>query len=305
MLDIQSRKPHSYYTGHIGPQSAQYSWLTNDLSSESRKKSAFTIVCFFTPLFLDDDEETEYCEKLLCPLFEQYNVDLVVNGSRHYFSRIMHSGISYMVSGGGGAVLELPKKEGREKAGFSHAAFHHLRVSMHYPVMTVDGIDNSGTVFFSQAFTANAEKIFPAGASSDAGFSPSLALFGSPGCDECRRVKEEIFPGLKQKYHGLSLRLDFYDVDKEANFSAYGDLESRLGNTKHQFPVLKIGNRLLSGTSLTFEAIDALIREQSAGNGKNAPKPHNGSPMVLFAAVFIALSAILLIVLLSQRRKMG
>jgi len=106
--------------------SAQYDWLRNDLASTNQ---FWKFVVFHVPVYSsnssqqphDNAKEIQY----LAPLFEQYHVDMVLNGHWHYYERmkpLLNGNVStigtcipgstpsrcavvYLVTGGGGAGL--------------------------------------------------------------------------------------------------------------------------------------------------------------------------------------------------------
>ena len=112
------------YTSEYNPGSAQYVWLTQELSQSAKP---WTIVMFHYPPYdagagdaevvagPDGYANTEDIRSYLCPLFEQYDVKLVLSGHRHYYSRSEvpvaadpSRKIRYLILGGGGAPLSVP-----------------------------------------------------------------------------------------------------------------------------------------------------------------------------------------------------
>jgi hypothetical protein len=112
------------YTSKYDPGSAQYDWLTQELSQSSKP---WKIVMFHYPPYdagagaaevvagPDGYANTEDIRNYLSPLFEQYDVKLVLNGHRHYYARSEvpvtadpSRKISYLILGGGGAPLSVP-----------------------------------------------------------------------------------------------------------------------------------------------------------------------------------------------------
>ncbi|OAA28364.1 hypothetical protein AT15_04630 [Kosmotoga arenicorallina S304] len=83
--------------------SKQYKWLKSLLKSETAK---FTIAVFHHPAFsYGSHGDSFFVKTILVPLFEKYGVDLVLTGHDHNYQRIEHNGITYIVTGGGGASL--------------------------------------------------------------------------------------------------------------------------------------------------------------------------------------------------------
>lgn len=303
-LSIPNKKSLKFYKTNIGINSPQYAWLAKELKSENRKKSSFTIVSFFAPLFSVNEKYTNFLKETLCPLFENTKVDLVLNGGMHYFSHTQNNGIPYILSGGGGAGLQRPKKSSSIKTEFTYSAFHHLRMSVLYPVFTIDAIDNGGTMFFTHSITAHTEKnilkeINNTGEMLGSGIS--LTLFGAPNCEECTVFKNEIFPLLENKNYSDSLTMTFINVDEDVNFNQYTVLEKQLGGKKHIFPVLKIRNTLISEKNLTFDYIDSLL--QYIISEKDVSKITSLNSIIIKFLIFVGVIIIFVIVILIILKK--
>ena len=88
--------------------SEQYNWLKNDLSSTSKP---FKIVCMHEPLYCKGGHKPRVdIRKVWEPLFIEYNVNLVFQSHNHYYQRSNPiNGITYIVTGGGGAPLYNPE----------------------------------------------------------------------------------------------------------------------------------------------------------------------------------------------------
>ena len=86
--------------------SAQYTWLGSDLQAAS---SADYIFVFFhhPPYCSSPDHGSDLAVRnAFCPLFETYGVDIVFTGHTHIYERtIPINGVTYLVTGGGGAPL--------------------------------------------------------------------------------------------------------------------------------------------------------------------------------------------------------
>ncbi|AKI96646.1 metallophosphoesterase family protein [Kosmotoga pacifica] len=81
--------------------SDQYKWLESLVMTNIAE---FTIVMFHHPPFSYNSYLYSYFVKIiLVPLFEKYGVDLVLSGHDHNYQRVEHNGLTYIVTGGGGA----------------------------------------------------------------------------------------------------------------------------------------------------------------------------------------------------------
>lgn len=87
----------------IDHESDQYKWLEDQLQDMSDN---FVVAVFHRPLLStgwhggDPD-----LDRILKPLFEEYDVDLVFNGHDHDYERSYRNGIYYVVTAGSGAPL--------------------------------------------------------------------------------------------------------------------------------------------------------------------------------------------------------
>ena len=87
--------------------SKQYTWLEQDLQAAS-STATFIFVFFHKPPYSSGAVHGSNISvrNTLCPLFEQYGVDMVFNGHDHIYERtIPINGVTYVVTGGGGAPL--------------------------------------------------------------------------------------------------------------------------------------------------------------------------------------------------------
>jgi 3',5'-cyclic AMP phosphodiesterase CpdA len=90
---------------------AQVSFLTAELASPASQDADFRVVVFHHPpysnLWSDPGYNGHpYQRNNWVPLFEQYGVDLVINGHAHCYERAVKSGVTYLVVGGAGGLLD-------------------------------------------------------------------------------------------------------------------------------------------------------------------------------------------------------
>ncbi len=117
-------------TRSFGPRSKQYKFLKETL--EKIKGQAPTIVYFHHPPFsMGIRGSNQRIQKFLVPLFEKYGVDLVLSGHERAYERIGPiNGVTYIVTGGGGAVLTDIEP---------HPDLANYKTLYHYLVFEVDG----------------------------------------------------------------------------------------------------------------------------------------------------------------------
>jgi hypothetical protein len=97
--------------------SPQYNWLRDDLAAT---RQFWKFVVFHVPAYTSEGNQAPgdnaKIVQNLVPIFEQYDVDLVLNGHKHWYERmyplrggqvttVAAGGIQYLVTGGGGAGL--------------------------------------------------------------------------------------------------------------------------------------------------------------------------------------------------------
>ncbi len=155
-LDISYAQPDNYYREAIGPGTLQYKWLTDELRSQKRAGYRFTVVTFQCPLFPLHQDSSSLTE-ILYPLLEQNHVDMVLNGGYREFIYMNRNSIHCFVTGGGGAVLEKAS-ETDEDVKYSRSVFHHLRFKAGFDQLSVEAVDTTGEVFFTQIISAFKEK---------------------------------------------------------------------------------------------------------------------------------------------------
>ncbi len=134
--------------------SDQFTWLLNDL--ENNKNAQWIIVMFHHPLF--SSRPDWYVNDLRWqwhPLFQKYNVDLVISGDDHYYSRSFPIGkaqkdpigVTYIISAGGGAPLY--PTESKEYTAYRRTIHHFTELEFNNNQMIGKAIDVDGKVFDS------------------------------------------------------------------------------------------------------------------------------------------------------------
>jgi acid phosphatase type 7 len=103
----------------------QFCWLKEQLE-EARTKKISVVPFFHRALFSVGNHGSDIgLRNLLHPLFQQYGVRLVFQGHDHLYYRTIRDGITYIVTGGGGAPLYAVKSELMQKGDFAKSV-HHL-----------------------------------------------------------------------------------------------------------------------------------------------------------------------------------
>ncbi|MBU1882292.1 hypothetical protein KKA08_09655, partial [bacterium] len=83
------------------------------------------VAIFHIPVFtVGKWEPSRSLRYKLTPLFAEYGVDLVINGHNHSYERLEKEGITYIVTGGGGAPLYDKTDVGDEVSLRFHKGIH-------------------------------------------------------------------------------------------------------------------------------------------------------------------------------------
>jgi hypothetical protein len=122
----------------VTPGSPQYVWLQNDLASTNQ---FWKFVVFHEPAYSSDKDnkpkDNSAIVQNFVPLFEQYGVDVVLNGHWHDYERmkpllggqvssIEAGGVVYVVTGGGGAGLVSVNGPPWNQRTAAKASLYHL-----------------------------------------------------------------------------------------------------------------------------------------------------------------------------------
>jgi hypothetical protein len=126
--------------------SAQYSWMVKDLTDTAKP---WKIVMFHEPAwtasqatgFSGDNLDVQ---RVLCPVFKDKGVKLVIQGHAHYYARCNPpDGLTYVTLGGGGAMLSVPNPLAPSLT-VSAEAFHFARFDIAGNNLDAIVIDDSG-----------------------------------------------------------------------------------------------------------------------------------------------------------------
>jgi predicted phosphodiesterase len=133
-----------------GPGSTQHNWLEETLAANTQP---WLFAVFHIPPYSSvQDSEEDSVRQALVPLFEQYGVDVVFNGHKHNYERNEVNGISYVVTGGGGAPLYAMEEQEPAQAAFT-MDFHFVLVEIDGDRLSASIISDEGELFdeFSQS----------------------------------------------------------------------------------------------------------------------------------------------------------
>lgn len=138
---LDSNRPSSKYA-------AQEAWLKRDLAGH--QDAAWRIVFFHHTVHtcVTMANRRVAAEKLaarLEPIFQANKVQLVINGHDHDYQRHVAHGITYLVTGGGGAPLYDVKPD-TSFVKTAKKAHHHCEITVNGGTMAVRAIEPDGTV---------------------------------------------------------------------------------------------------------------------------------------------------------------
>jgi predicted phosphodiesterase len=123
----------------------QLAWLQSELARPEAQNAAFRIICFHKPPYANlwngggyDGESFVRADWV--PLAEENFVDLVISGHAHNYNRGASNGVTYVVSGGGGGVLDVERVANWPLYTVEYSRYH-------YDLMEVDGQTLTWQVF--------------------------------------------------------------------------------------------------------------------------------------------------------------
>ncbi len=143
-VHIVSLSSEVYESGTAADVGAQRAWLESDLADNDRP---WTIVTIHRPPYSSTSGKTsESVRDDLVPVFEAFEVDLVLSGHAHNYERTNDiNGVVYIVTGGGGADLyDVGTSEWTAHSAREH---HFVRIDVSPDALEVVAISRDGTIF--------------------------------------------------------------------------------------------------------------------------------------------------------------
>ncbi len=134
--------------GDYSVGSAQYTWLETDLANTDRP---WKFVFFHVPPYSSGwhgsfDADIANIRATLPPLFEQYGVNVVFNGHDHDYERSVVNGVTYIVTGGGGAPLR-PQVSTNSWTQYFTSTLHFVKISINGNSLSGVSIKPDGSQF--------------------------------------------------------------------------------------------------------------------------------------------------------------
>ncbi len=124
--------------------SKQFLWVNSDL--ENHKDAKWKFVFLHRPFYSSAGHgENSELRNTYVPLFSKYHVAIVFAGHDHCYERTVPIlGVTYVVTGGGGAPLYFVGKN--KWTAYSETAYHFCSINVESSKLTVKMIRNNGTV---------------------------------------------------------------------------------------------------------------------------------------------------------------
>jgi len=160
-----SERFYSYDVGNIhfvalnseNDITGQTNWLARDLqASVNSTNTDWVFVYFHKPPYTKGNHgPNESIKTNWCPLFVQYEVDMVFNGHNHSYERTVPiRGVVYVVTGGGGASLYSFAPDPGVHA-FATSCYHHVSMKASGSTIDYEAIRSDGLLFDAMTITNN------------------------------------------------------------------------------------------------------------------------------------------------------
>ncbi|MHC4645531.1 MAG: metallophosphoesterase [Planctomycetota bacterium] len=254
----------------INAESPQIRWLESELSEAQVQGAPFRVVFLHDPVYISRGRSSEILRRIWAPIFQKYKVD-VVFASWHLYERSVAEGITYVISGGGGAELIWMDKDPTYPAQAEARRHHFCRVDINSNAMTIRAIAADGTVLDAITLTprsdsvASAERIERAAKRlcreilinrDDSRPEIPLYLF-SYDCAYCRKLLNRELPALAAEKQ-VGLRVLYFDFSNEGTYDLFLNAAAEFGRQGADVPAVLVGRSVLGGES----EIDAMLGKE-------------------------------------------
>jgi hypothetical protein len=128
--------------------SAQYNWIVNDLNSTDKE---WKFVAYHEPAYSADGYHGDRSDvqNTLQPLFVTYNVDVVLTGHTHNYSRCTVNGVTHITTGGAGAPLVTPDPDFNQYIDYCEETYHFCEVAIDGNTLTFRAVRDDGSLMES------------------------------------------------------------------------------------------------------------------------------------------------------------
>ncbi len=257
----------------IDSESEQVRWLESELSKEEVQKAPFRVVFLHDPVYISRGKSSETVRRVWAPVFQKYKVD-VVFASWHLYERSSYQGITYIISGGGGAELIWMNKDPSFASQAEARQHHFCRVDVDSDTMTIRAVATDGTVLDSitlmprsQYSDTTSDTKQTAGQlrkeifinKETGGPELTLHLF-SYDCAYCRKLLKHDIPRLAKK-NNVSLRVFYYDLGIEGTYEMFLNAGAEFGRQGADIPAIFVGQNVLGGEAEIESQLDTEVAE--------------------------------------------
>ncbi|UCB52466.1 MAG: metallophosphoesterase [Candidatus Zixiibacteriota bacterium] len=133
-----------------GQSSAQYEWLRDDLRRAYGKPYVFVFM-HQHPYCAGGHDSNLALRSALCPLFEDYQVDMVFSGHSHFYQRNGPiNGVTYVIAAGGGAPVYTPAESSWTR--YSEKSHHSVHFTIRPDSLMLEMVRTDGTIGDSLAY---------------------------------------------------------------------------------------------------------------------------------------------------------
>jgi len=257
----------------IEPQSPQVKWLEAELAKETVQKAPFRVVFLHDPVYICRGRSSELLRRFWAPIFRKYKVD-VVFAAWHMYERSINEGVTYIISGGGGAELIWMRKNPMYPSHVEARRHHFCRVDVSSGTMTIRAIATDGTVLDSVTLVSGSQNPDRAGRLERAAKrlgkeitlnrqqnNPVLGLtLFSSDCDDCRKLLKSYLPRLAEEY-GVTLKISYYDLGVEGTYDLLKNIEAEFGRSGLDLPAVFVGRSAFGSREEITHALPGEIAE--------------------------------------------
>jgi cytochrome c biogenesis protein CcdA len=257
---------HAWDTRGSQPQeqfnrdSPQFKWFREKMNKPEVQAAPFRVVFLHDPVYICRGRASETLQHTWTPVFQEYKVD-VVFASWHLYERSHDRGITYIISGGGGADLLWMNKNPSYPSQVDARQYHFCRVDVNAGAMTIRSISIDGTVLDTITLTprsANIEstKHLEKAAyrlveeiminKSDPGIPVIPLYLFSYDCFFCRQLLRHHLPVLAGE-NNIAFKVLYYDLSKEGTYDLFLNAGAEFGRQNADIPAIFIGKTVMGG----------------------------------------------------------
>ncbi len=270
-------------------ESEQMQWFLSVMSQPEVKKAPFRVVFTHDPIHISRGRASELLRRVWHPLFKQYGVDVVFS-SWHLYERLQHEGVTYIVSGGGGAELLWQTPDPAFPSQAEARRHHFCRVDVSAGAMTLRAVASDGTVLDSLTLAPRANdgqaqarmqraarrlrREIRLGPLSEE--TPLPVYLFSYDCAFCRRLLEDLFPKWATEAE-VPLIVEYYDLALRGGYDLLMAAGADFGRQDADIPTVFVGKDVFGGESEILSSVPEALAEY-----KQAPDAYRAASITPF-----------------------